>query len=144
MTELEEIFLAHRPEYCRECGGKMIFQGAGTYLCANCGYEDMDDYGRIRDYLEKHEGANALEIAEGTGVELEIIRMFLKDGRIQIPDGSKLFITCQRCGCSLRHGRYCADCTREMAGGIRSALYESMGEKPREAKKINSHKMRYF
>lgn len=131
MTEIEEVFLAHRPLFCDSCDGKMEYIGGGEYRCQSCGNEQLDDYGKIRVYLEQNPGDSAVGISKGTGVDLEIIGMFLKDGRISIPDNSRIFIKCGRCGCALRHGRYCMDCTRELANDIKSALYESVGEKPR-------------
>ena len=144
MTNEEKRFLEHRPVYCEECGGKMFYQDAGTYQCENCGEIALDDYGKIKEYLEEHDGATAKEISVGTGVELKIIGMFLKDGRIQIPKGSRMFIKCERCGCSLRNGRYCEDCTRELAGQLKGAFYENAGEKAAPAIQRSAHSRMRF
>lgn len=130
MTKEEKRFLEHRPVYCEDCGGKMFYQDAGMYQCEECGNIALDDFGKIKEYLDEHNGATAKEISIETGVELKIIGMFLKDGRLQIPNGSKMFIKCERCGCSLRNGRYCEDCTKELAGQLEGAFYESAGQKP--------------
>jgi hypothetical protein len=123
----------------------MIYQESGIYQCSLCQHEQLDDFGKIKKYLDEHKGASAVDVAEGTGVKLEMVRTFLKDGRIQIPEGSKLFIRCERCGCALRHGRFCSDCTRELVGGLQATLFENMGEKPRELEtKKAGNRMRYF
>ena len=73
----------HAPYLCHECGGVMIFEGVGEYRCEDCGVVDYDDYGKVRNYLEGHKGATALEIEGATGVTRRTIRLLLKDGRIQ-------------------------------------------------------------
>mgnify|MGYP002514811267 CR=1 FL=1 len=145
MTKAEEIFLQHRPLFCEKCGGKMFYQGSGLYQCRDCGAEQMDDFGKIKEYLEQNEGTSAVTISKETGVELAVVGMFLKDGRIQIPSGSKLFIKCERCGCSLQFGRFCQECTMNLAGQLKGAFYENMGEKPQVRKMQNGGaRMRYL
>lgn len=145
MTEIEEIFLAHRPLFCDACDGKMEYKGNGEYTCQECGEQQLDDYGKIRVYLERNPGANAVEISENADVHLEIVGMFLKDGRITIPENSRIFIKCERCGCALRHGRFCLECKTSMAYEIKSALFENVGEKPRQNTLLQKReeKMRY-
>lgn len=146
MTEIEEVFIEHRPLFCEKCDGKMRYDGDGEYICQKCGEKQLDDFGKIKKYLEVHPGRNVVEVARDTGVEVEIVGMFLKDGRISIPDGSSLYICCERCGCALRHGRYCQDCVWEIAHQIKGALYEHVGEKPTKSSEDNETpaKMRYY
>lgn len=145
MTNAEEKFLADRPLFCEECGGKMFYQYDGIYQCNECGKEQLDDFGKIREYLEKNPGSTAVVISQETKVDLGIVSMFLKDGRIQIPTGSRIYIKCEKCGCSLRYGRYCEECTRELAGAIKSAMLEDAAKKPRiTTPRTNHPRMRYF
>lgn len=144
MTNEEKRFLEHRPVYCEECGGKMFYHEAGQYQCEDCGKIALDDYGKIKEYLEENKNATAKEISEATGVEMKIIGMFLRDGRIQIPKGSRIFIKCKRCGCALRSGRYCEDCTRELAGELKGAFYENAGEKAVGVTRMVSRDRMYY
>lgn len=43
----------HVPQRCKLCFGRMIFKGVGEYQCEECGYLDYDDYGKVRNYVEK-------------------------------------------------------------------------------------------
>lgn len=146
MTNEEKRFLEHRPVACEECGGKMFYQEDGVYQCLECGRVELDDFGKIKEYLTENNGATMVEIAAGTGVEMNIIRMFLEDGRIQIPKGSKLFISCKRCGCALRSGRYCEDCIRELGNDLKDAFAEAPGQKAEPARipRSSNNRMRYF
>lgn len=146
MTNEEKRFLERRPVNCEECGGKMFYQEDGVYQCTECGHIELDDFGKIKEYLTENDGASMVEIASATGVEMKIIRMFLEDGRIQIPKGSKLFISCKRCGCSLRSGRYCEDCIRELGNDLKDAFAEAPGQKaePASIPRSSNNRMRYY
>ena len=68
---------------------------------------------------------------ETAGVSMEVIDVFLKNGRLEIPEGSKFFIKCEKCGCALRFGRFCYDCTKELVGQLNVLMFEQMGEQPK-------------
>lgn len=70
-------------------------------------------------------------ISKATEVSTEVIEIFLRQGRVEIPEGSKYYISCEKCGCSIRYGRFCPECVSELAGGIKSLFYADMGEKPK-------------
>lgn len=100
----------HVPKICKQCGGIMIFKGVGEYRCEGCSAVDYDDYGKVRLYIEEHPGANAAQVEEKTGVTQKIIRRLLKDGRIEVAEGSKTFLRCAVCGKSIRSGEFCPEC----------------------------------
>ena len=100
----------HIPQVCLNCGGVMVFKGVGEYRCEECGNVDFDDYGKVRQYIEGHPGANAAQVEENTGVSQKIIRRLLKDGRIEVAEGSKSFLRCEVCGKSIRSGQFCPEC----------------------------------
>ncbi|MCM1065350.1 MAG: hypothetical protein NC420_12970 [Eubacterium sp.] len=104
----------HIPKVCKECGGVMIFKGVGEYHCEMCGEVDYDDYGKVRLYIEKHPGANAAQVEDNTGVSQKIIRRLLKDGRIEVAEGSKSFLRCEVCGKSIRSGQFCPECEKKV------------------------------
>ncbi len=71
---------------------------------------DFDDYGKVRGYIEHHKGATAAQIEEAVGVSQRTIRRLLKDGRLEIAEGSKVYMRCELCGKQIRSGQYCPDC----------------------------------
>lgn len=66
-----------------------------------------------------------------TGVPQVLIKLFLKKGKLEIPENSKYYLKCEKCGCSIRYGRYCPECVKELAGGIKAVFSEDAGEKPK-------------
>ncbi|MBO5474049.1 MAG: hypothetical protein J6A08_09725 [Lachnospiraceae bacterium] len=108
--EYLEINTYNRPTFCPECGGVMVFKGVGEYRCEKCDCQIFDDYGKVRNYLEKHHGATTAQVADATGVSQKSIRDMLKEDRLEITTGSKTFLQCEMCGTSIRGGRLCPKC----------------------------------
>lgn len=135
----EKIVLEKKPSKCPECKGPLVFEGGGAYKCSQCGTTVLDNFGKVKKYLDENGAASSITIARATGVRREVIEQMLKEGRLEIPDSSEYFIKCERCGCDIRYGRYCPDCVNQLAGGIKAIFNENIGEKPK-----NQGKMRYF
>lgn len=128
---LEDLMIGNKPVKCELCNGKIFYIGSGKYQCEKCGHEALDDFGRVKKFLQENGPSPILITAQVTGVKPEIIELFLKKGRVEIPEGSKYYLQCERCGCSIRYGRYCPECVRELVGGLQTAFNEEMGEKPK-------------
>lgn len=131
MTDVERLMIDRKPVKCDKCGGKVFHIGGGMYHCESCGADILDDFGKIKRFLDENGPTPILIISQYTGVSTEIIEAFLRQGRVEIPDGSKYYISCERCGCSIRFGRFCPECVQELAGGIKSAFCAEMGERPK-------------
>lgn len=124
--EFNAVNTYNRPLYCEKCGGVMVFKGVGEYRCEKCGYLDYDDYGKVRNYIEKHVGANAAQVSKATGVSQKAIRELLKESRIEITPDSTIFLRCEICGAAIRGGRYCPKCE--------VAYHKNMEEMARKAR----------
>lgn len=126
---LVELNNYNRPMICEECGGIMIFKGVGEYKCEDCGYLDYDDYGKARNYIEKHPGVTSAQVSEATGVTQKAIREMLKEERLEIAPNSNAFLTCEICGKPIRSGRYCSKCE--------TAYHREIEERARASRNIN-------
>lgn len=131
MTDVERLMIDRKPVKCDKCSGKVFHIGGGVYHCESCGADILDDFGKIKRFLDENGPTPILIISQYTGVSTEIIEAFLRQGRVEIPDGSKYYISCERCGCSIRFGRFCPECVQELAGGIKSVFCAEMGERPK-------------
>lgn len=100
----------NRPYICDNCGGLMEFKGCGEYECEDCHTKGYDDYGKVRNYIELHRGANAAEIEARTGVTQKSIRQMLKESKLEIAADSVAFMRCEICGENIRSGRFCPKC----------------------------------
>lgn len=130
MVALGMVDYYHVPQTCKKCGGVMIYKGVGEYHCEDCGYVDYDDYGKVRLYIEAHKGATAAEIEAEIGVSQRTIRHMLRESRIEVAEGSKIFLRCEICGKDIRSGRFCTECEMK--------VHRNMEEQQRETLRRDS------
>jgi predicted RNA-binding Zn-ribbon protein involved in translation (DUF1610 family) len=129
MDKVVNRYLAgKRLSRCDACGAVLTYKGLGKYHCEECGNTYLDDYGKIREYLDKHGPAPAVIISRDTGVDRSVVNALLYEGRIEIPEGSKQYLNCEMCGCSLKSGKICPKCA-SLIGADKDNYY--VGEKPR-------------
>lgn len=84
-NDLEKLMFEH-PESCDQCGGILEYKGIGRYLCANCGNEMLDDYGKIKRYFEKHGPTPVLQLARETGISRDKIKILMNRGTVEYQD----------------------------------------------------------
>ncbi|BBF41942.1 flagellar protein [Lachnospiraceae bacterium KM106-2] len=138
----ENYIIADKKLFCKKCGAPMEYKYAGIYGCTECEYTFMDDFGKVKNYINLHGPTSGAIISDATGVSLEKINGFLRKGRVEIPEGSEFYIKCERCGTDIRYGRFCPECVRELAGKITVAFTaDEIGEKPKHKQ---GGKMRFF
>ncbi|MBP5330291.1 MAG: flagellar operon protein YvyF [Lachnospiraceae bacterium] len=116
---------------CSRCGRVITYPGFGAVLCRSCRELDEEEFGRVRDYLNEHGTANMYEISEATGVTEKTIRRYLLESRLEIPEGSPIYIKCEVCGCDIRSGRYCPDCAGRLSSELQNAYMSFVGDKPK-------------
>lgn len=51
--DLEKLIIGNKPVQCEFCGGKLFYTGSGKYKCSSCGCIVMDDFGKVKEFLEK-------------------------------------------------------------------------------------------
>ncbi len=117
---------------CPNCDTPMHYKYAGIYICETCGAEELNDFGKIKRYLDEHGPTNAIELSAQTGVKRSKIGEFLRLGRVEIPENSPVYIHCKGCGVAIRYGNYCLECVHsknikgayagEVAKGTRSKM----------------------
>ena len=95
---------------CEKCGGIVKFRGSGEYECAECGNVVLDDFGKVRQFLEKRGPSNIMEIAYATGLDKSVVSKLLMDGRIQVLQRTSEGKKCARCGIPISRGKYCSEC----------------------------------
>lgn len=124
-----------RPTICKECGGIMVYKGVGEYQCEDCGTLEYDDYGKVRNYLENHRGANVAEISSYTGVPHKAIRDMIKEHRFEIIDNRGGYLRCEMCGVNINSGRLCPKCEEN--------YHRNLEAKAREERKMKQHMSGY-
>ncbi|MBQ7564163.1 MAG: hypothetical protein IJT16_09255 [Lachnospiraceae bacterium] len=76
---------------CEKCGGSTTYSIVmGTYTCNSCGYVEKDNYGRIKDLLEKYPGLSRIEIASVLHISLRDLNEFFENDMLVNPKNSLL------------------------------------------------------
>ena len=127
---LAERMLREKPMKCAECGAELQYRGGGEYRCEACGITQLDDFGKVRKYLDEHGPTSYFAISQATGVRRSVIQELLKESRLEVRDSAESFLRCEKCGCTLKSGRFCPDCYQQLNGEMRRVYSaEAMGEK---------------
>lgn len=96
-----------KPGKC-QCGEEYTYAGLGRYVCKRCHSEFLNEYGRVREFVDKYgTNYNMLEVAEITKVPKRLIDIFVKDGRF---DTVKRQRRCAVCHNPIDKGQYCNKC----------------------------------
>lgn len=128
---------------CQRC--HRMFERAGNEnVCPVCTPLDEEEFRRIKEYLEAHQGASSNEVMRHTGVSLKQIKRYLKEERLEIVGDNKGFLRCEICGKPLNSGRYCDLCYREAYAqrmkGVKLTPYRRMKEdKHKYTREIRGH-----
>jgi len=109
-------------KYCLKCG-KLIPDNTIRDYCHICYevYEKLFD--KIRDYLDKYPNATAFEVSDFTGVDIKVIKNFVKEGRLIEIETDNVNISCKRCGKLLlsKYHEYCPKCKADMLKDLNNA-----------------------
>lgn len=112
------------PVECDECGGKLDYQGLGSFICQSCKYVMKNDYGKVREFVEKHGNEfSMVEIAEQTGVSYSVIKELVKAGKFDTVPRQK---RCKECKRPITKGDMCDEC-------IRLKLREAVANTPKRS-----------
>lgn len=98
---------------CPRCG--KIYARNAAKLCPHCQQQDEEHFALIRDYLSEHPKSTVTKVAQATGVRESLIIKFIRMGRIQAQNYANLGLRCERCGTVITVGRYCDDCSEDLA-----------------------------
>ena len=92
----------------------------------------LPDFGKVKSFLDEHGPTPQAVVSQHTGVSLDKIESCLKKGMVEISNGSRFFLNCEKCGCEIRYGRYCSECaSEEMRRGYQTS-YQDIGERPKQ------------
>jgi predicted RNA-binding Zn-ribbon protein involved in translation (DUF1610 family) len=86
MDKVVDSFLADRKlSRCESCNSSfVVYKGLGEYKCDSCGIVFLDDYGKIRNYIEKYGPNSVQNISEATGVSRKKVNMLLHEGKVAL------------------------------------------------------------
>ncbi len=131
---------------CRRC--KRLFNYVtGPYLCPQC-REDMEKkFQEVKKYVQENMHADIHKVSEDCDVDPMQVRQWIKEERLMFSEDSAIGIACERCGATIRSGRFCDKCKMEMTNGLKTAMTTGKPvETPRRSTRTDADnpKMRYL
>jgi hypothetical protein len=120
---------------CVRCKRMFTYLGYGHFYCPTCRKVDEEDFTKVKNYIYEHGTATAQEVSEETGISLERINQYLREGRLEIPEGSPIFIKCEMCSIDIRSGRLCPECASKLTHAMRVTMNfddEQIGPVPKK------------
>lgn len=141
---MELISYIKYPTKCKQCKVTLKYMGSGCYICPSCEQIYKDDFCKVKEYLYEHPHATVVVVSEDTGVAVPIITKLLREGRLEIPEGSPIYIPCEKCGTDIRYGKYCRECAHKLSKDFKAVLISEseIGEPPKH--KTGEGKMHYL
>ena len=125
---------------CPRCG--KIYHYDGMKICPTCRRDDEKDYQTVKKYLYKNPGADISEVHKETEVDTDKIIEFLRQGRLEVGEGSNLLIECEICGAGITTGRFCNKCANNLQQELSSAVSSSKKEVELKSAKKEKDKFR--
>lgn len=105
---------------CKRCR-KIIMYTMGPQLCEDCKRLEEQDFEKVRKFVRDYPGATIQEVSAATEVSQNAIHKYLKEGRLEVTEGSPIAIQCENCGARIRSGRFCTKCSTGLARDMMSA-----------------------
>lgn len=127
---------------CKNCGKLYNYMG-GAPICQSCINALEEKYTEVKKYIYDNPGASIHQVAEENDVTTNQIQKWIREERLTFAEGSGVGIDCERCGTSIRTGRFCKSCKDKMANNL-GRLYEEPTVPKTELEKKNSNKMRFL
>jgi flagellar operon protein (TIGR03826 family) len=107
---------------CRNCG--RLFNKVARDICPICIREEEQQFLEVRNYLKENRYASTYEVSEETGVPIDVIIRFIREGRLTVVNTPNLTYPCERCDQLISKGRFCPKCTAELQKGFESVKNE--------------------
>ena len=98
-----------RVKNCPECG-KMFAENAFG-MCEKCKSNEESGFAKIKEYVDEHPNCTVNDLCDATGVKLQKIMAYIKEGRLLATPGMANDVTCRACGGPRLKGNFCEPCS---------------------------------
>ena len=118
----------------------------GPYLCPQCREEREAKFQEVKKFVQENRYADIPTVSEACNVEPSQINQWIREERLCFAEDSPIGIACERCGLTIKSGRFCEKCKAEMSNGFKSAItpQEPKPAQPSGQNRNANPKMRYL
>lgn len=102
---------------CPRC--KNLFQYiSGDPICQKCKDIEEDEFQLVRKFIRDNPKSTISETSKATNVSTKLIIKFIKQERLEISPESPMGVECERCGKTIKSGKFCKECSKELERGF--------------------------
>lgn len=106
---------------CKKCG-KIFNYVLGAPICPSCREQLDEKFQEVKKYIQDNPGVGIPHVSEACDVEPSQIRQWVREERLEFVEGSAVDLACEKCGCSIRTGRFCDRCKASMINTMNSSF----------------------
>lgn len=111
-------------ENCKECG-KLYVRVSSPY-CPNCLKKQDEMFENVYRFIRKQENrmSTVPQVHEATGVAIDWIYQWIREGRLQTALFQNLGYPCKSCGRTIQTGSLCDHCLKDLERDMERAHIE--------------------
>lgn len=106
---------------CRRCK-KLFNYITGPVICPACREAMEEEFQKVKKFVQENAHADIRTVAEECEVDPNQIRQWIREERLEFADDAAVGLNCERCGKTIKSGRFCEACKRDMANGFNNAI----------------------
>lgn len=127
---------------CRKCR-RLFNYVLGPVYCPNCRQEMETKFQEVKAYVRENPGSDIRMVARACDVDPMQIRQWVREERLCFAEDSPIGIECERCGSTIKSGRFCARCKSEITSDLRSVMPKATLANSHDGNS-STHKMRFL
>lgn len=128
---------------CRKCG-RVFNYVMGPIICMRCRDEMEAKFQEVKKFIRENPGVDVQTVSEECNVDKSQIFQWLREERLELAEGSVITLSCETCYKPIKSGRYCENCKRALAMGLKQAVAKPVTPPPVKVPKDAASKMRYL
>lgn len=131
---------------CRKCK-KLFNYMVGPEICPTCRDRMEEEFKKVKEYIRENPNVNVKTVAEECEVDIGQIRQWVREERLEFSSDSAVGLSCDRCGKTIKTGKYCPQCKSEMQKTLGNAIglgHGTVANTSKPAPEKTSPKMRFL
>lgn len=128
---------------CKSCG-RLFNYLSGTPICPSCAHKLDLKFEEVKEYVYDHPGVGMQEVSEVMEVPIPQIKQWIREERLSFAEDSMIGLECERCGVTIKTGRYCKECKDKLAKGLNELYPEEKPVIQRKKETREKERMRFI
>ena len=113
---------------CSTCHKLFRYPGFGYLLCPECKRTDEARFQLVKKFLDQYPGAEGKDVFHATGVPINTLVKWVREGRLISSNAINLGAVCDVCGAPVSSGKLCPECKKDIVKQFREASAKEIEE----------------